>query len=110
MPSTASSTASSKGCDLLVNLKDLFPGNKVEIVSQWNLECYENSDGKMDKYLGTIMTVREITSRYALMNEDDREWAWYPAAIARIIQDEDEFEVASSDELDSFILGSTEAF
>ena len=38
------------------------------------------------------------------MNEDDGEWAWFPAAIARIIQDEDEFEVASSDELDSFIL------
>lgn len=95
----------------MVNLKDLFPGDKVEIVSQWrNLECHENSDGKMDEYLGTIMTVREITSRYAIMNEDGGKWGWWPAAIARIIQDEDEFEVASSDELDSFILGSTEAF
>ena len=94
----------------MVNLKDLFPGDKVEIVSQWNSKCHENTAGKMNKYLGTIMTVRVITSIYAYMNEDGGQWAWYPAAIARIIQDEDEFEVASSDELDSFILGSTEAF
>ena len=32
-------------------------GDKVRIVSNWGKGCHENSDGKMDKWLGKVMTI-----------------------------------------------------
>ena len=35
-------------------------GDKVRIVSKWVKGCKQNSDGKMDKWLGKNMTIRAI--------------------------------------------------
>ena len=50
-------------------------GDKVRIVSKWGKGCNQNSDGKMDKWLGKNMTIRAIYygSTYK-MKEDAAEW------------------------------------
>jgi hypothetical protein len=63
-------------------------GDKVRIVSEWGKGCRQNSDGKMDKWLGKTMTIRKITAYdYYLMEEDKTErdgigWCWFDACIA----------------------------
>lgn len=62
-------------------------GDKVRIVSKWNFCCMANSEGRMDKYRGTIMTVREVCNGFYRMVEDRGEhhgegWRWYEPAIA----------------------------
>ena len=50
-------------------------GDKVRIVSEWGKGCYQNSDGKMDKWLGKNMTIRAIYYGSAYkMKEDAAEW------------------------------------
>lgn len=67
-------------------------GDKVRIVKKktggdWNLE------GKMDKWLGKVMTVRDIHYESARMKEDYEEgicgwgWSWTPNMIAEKIED-----------------------
>ena len=62
-------------------------GDKVRIVSAWPKDgsACQNNEGKMDKWLGKVMTVRKVTSRFYTMEEDREEWfdgwMWYPAAI-----------------------------
>lgn len=75
----------------------LKPGDKVRIVKEkrgdnWNL------DGKMDKWLGKVMTVRGEQKAlggevYLLMKEDKDEfdgygWHWYPEMIKCKVEDE----------------------
>ena len=63
-------------------------GDKVRIVSEWGKGCRQNSDGKMDKWLGKTMTIRKVTPHdYYLMEEDKAErdgigWCWFDACIA----------------------------
>ena len=63
-------------------------GDKVRIVSEWGKGCRQNSDGKMDKWLGKTMTIRKVTPHdYYLMEEDKAErdgigWCWFEACIA----------------------------
>ena len=50
-------------------------GDKVRIVSKWGKGCCQNSDGKMDKWLGKNMTIRAIYYGSAYkMKEDAAEW------------------------------------
>lgn len=62
-------------------------GDKVRIVSEWGKGCRQNSDGKMDKWLGKTMTIRKVTPHdYYLMEEDKTErdgtgWRWFDACI-----------------------------
>ena len=62
-------------------------GDKVRIVSEWGKGCRQNSDGKMDKWLGKTMTIRKVTPHdYYLMEEDKTErdgigWCWFDACI-----------------------------
>ena len=50
-------------------------GDKVRIVSEWGKGCEQNSDGKMDKWLGKNMTIRAIYYGNAYkMKEDAAEW------------------------------------
>lgn len=65
-------------------------GDKVRIVSKWSIGCMENSNGKMDKYRGTIMTVREVCNGFYRMVEDHEErcgdgWCWYEPAISGLV-------------------------
>ena len=68
-------------------------GDKVRIVSEWGDGCYQNPDGYMDKWLGKIMTIRDVTKncgKLAYKMEEDREenrglgWCWNEKCIAGI--------------------------
>lgn len=65
-------------------------GDRVCICSEWNGEAARlvNPDGKMDHWLGAVMTIREVNDRYGhyLMQEDKDErggygWFWYDSLI-----------------------------
>lgn len=56
-------------------------GDKVLIVSKWNDHTEENPEGRMDKYLGTVMTIRNIVRGGYKMQEDKNDynndgWFW----------------------------------
>ena len=62
-------------------------GDKVRIVSKWGEGCYQSSTGRMDKWLGKVMTVRDVGITLYRMVEDieDNEsggWAWTENCIA----------------------------
>lgn len=70
-------------------------GDKVKIVDKWNDKTNENSDGYMDKYLGSVMTIKEIWKHgLYLMEEDryDREflggWCWNKHCIEGKVVDD----------------------
>ena len=84
----------------------LRPGDRVRIVSEWGEHTCENSMGLMDKWLGQIMTVREVLDRHNVGMEEDigdrdvsgRGWWWNRFCIEEIVE-EREVELASDDEL-----------
>lgn len=57
-------------------------GDKVKIVSKKTGDCW-SSDGKMDKWLGKVMTIKVVTDDYYRMEEDFHEgtlnmgWHWF---------------------------------
>ena len=62
-------------------------GDKVRIVSKWGKGCCRSLNGKMDKWLGKIMTVRYVGITLYRMVEDreDNEWGgwvWTENCIA----------------------------
>lgn len=55
-------------------------GNRVRIVSEWGKGCYQNSKGKMDKWLGKVMTVKSVgKTLYKMVEdaEDNEKYGWY---------------------------------
>ena len=55
-------------------------GDKVRIVSGWGKGCWQNLNGEMDKWLGKVMTVRDVGATTYRMVEDieDNDWGgWY---------------------------------
>lgn len=66
-------------------------GDRVRIVDEWGGYRGQNVYGKMDKWLGKVMTIREVKSGYfgcAYCMEEDRGevcgegWTWYEFLIA----------------------------
>ena len=62
-------------------------GDKVRIVSKWGEGCCHRQTGRMDKWLGKVMTVRDVGITLYRMVEDieDNEsggWAWTENCIA----------------------------
>ena len=66
-------------------------GDKVRIVSKWVSGCYENPEGKMDKYLGKTMTIKSVCGEMDptyKMYEDQQDpnrcggWNWLAPSIA----------------------------
>ena len=63
------------------------PGDKVRIVRQWNKKSIQNSEGKMDHWLGKIMTINSCMGRIYTMMEDYGEqldeagWIWNESMI-----------------------------
>lgn len=66
-------------------------GDRVRIVDEWDGYRGRNIYGKMDKWLGKVMTIREVTTDhrgYAYRMDEDREemfgegWTWYEFLIA----------------------------
>ena len=49
-------------------------GDKVRIVNKRTIHM--NNDGKMDQYLNTVMTIREVVNYSYRMEEDDGCWEW----------------------------------
>lgn len=65
----------------VIKQKEYKRGDKVKIVDRWSEGCHQNLDGKMDKWLGKIMTV---SSKYDLGTYkmlEDTVWNWYPNAV-----------------------------
>lgn len=61
-------------------------GDKVRIVSKWGKGCHPNPEGRMDKWLGKVMTIRTAEGCYK-MQEDKAEnhgvgWCWTGNCIA----------------------------
>ena len=65
-------------------------GDKVRIVSEWNEKTNETRFGSMDKWLGKVMTIREVRTDYGeavyKMEEDKNDitngWVWNESCIA----------------------------
>lgn len=88
-------------------LNKLKPGDMVVIVDQWprpNGTGRQNHQGKMDKWLGQIMTVRRTGPMEVQMEEDRNEnnggWFWYPEMIDRVL---DGFEPPEASDVADFI-------
>lgn len=61
-------------------------GDKVRISEATRTHSYRNLDGKMDKYIGTIMTIRAVDGDCYKMVEDSDEclcngWSWYEETV-----------------------------
>lgn len=84
----------------MVDIDRLYKGARVLIVDDWVPPHRENFHGDMDRYLGTVMTVKDLFDYKVKMEEDahdpNREggWNWFPEMIAEICDnimwDEDE--------------------
>ncbi len=77
----------------MVDTKILKPGDRVRIVDRWPADgsAVQNPEGKMDHWLGQTMTVKYVGLCTVAMCEDDGErygggWAWYPGAIACVVE------------------------
>lgn len=62
-------------------------GDKVRIVSEWGKGCCQNLNGEMDKWLGKVMTVRDVGITTYRMVEDAEDnvgygWCWTENCIA----------------------------
>lgn len=76
----------------MVDIATLHPGDRVKIVDKWRLDglCGENTIGKMNKYLGTIMTVRDVDGYNCRMCEDEADcfgngWVWNKYCIDHVV-------------------------
>lgn len=71
--------------------KALKPGDKVRIVKEKVGVEWDWKD-KMDKWMGEVMTVREVLDICVKMEEDKEEhlegWFWYPEMIECKVEDE----------------------
>lgn len=63
-------------------------GDKVRIVSKWGKGCRQNSLGRMDKWLGKVMTIRSVdyvTLSYKMDEDKDEHggtgWTWFENSI-----------------------------
>lgn len=69
-------------------------GDRVRIVDEWpRYGAFQNREGLMDKYLGTVMTIERVNNYsygYYTMEEDGqdghRKWQWFEAAIAGLAE------------------------
>lgn len=56
--------------------KPLAVGDKVRIISAEENDVTRNWTSKMEKYLGTVMTINQVYKDGYRMEEDDSEWFW----------------------------------
>ena len=67
---------------ILPNIK---PGQKVLIKADIS-ERTSNTNIEMTLFAGKVMTVRNKSSDYIYLNEDDRHWAWDYRQIQSFVQ------------------------
>ena len=66
-------------------LSSIKPGQKVIIKSDIS-ERTPNTNIEMTLFAGKVMTVKNKSSDYIYLNEDDRHWAWDYRQIQSFIQ------------------------
>lgn len=78
-------------------------GDKVRIVKKWSGDGLENSEGKMDKWLGETMTIRNINHGYETykMEEDRNEgylggWNWFDSMIEGLAEENKKVVIVSN--------------
>ena len=86
----------------MVNIFDFMPGDRVRIVKKWPPGCKQNPEGRMDHWLGKVMTVRCVYDRYVKMREDIGEWhgdgwSWFDNMIERM--EDNEYQVAEEQDI-----------
>lgn len=90
----------------MVDIKDIVPGAKFQIVDEWNDKCHQNMEGLMDKYLGTICTVKNVlnSGRSFSIFEDQNEegwgggWVWNAYCVNYYIDDSHMDKISISEE------------
>lgn len=87
-------------------------GDKVKIIDKWIPGCAQNHEGRMDKYLGKVMTIRYITYDGAYkMVEDEKEhcggWYWNNKCIEGKVVEEDVTAVKEEPKKPTFKVGDT---
>lgn len=95
----------------MVNIEELHVGDKVRIVSEWNPDCHQSRYGSMDKYLGKIVTIKNICLKptmsfpvHVRIEEDDGLWSWVGAAIECVIADDcPDFDIEDKDKFLAFL-------
>lgn len=77
-------------------------GDKVRIVDKWKDGCYQNLHGKMDKWLGKVMTIRKHSGYTEVwqMEEDKKEhrgdgWYWTEQSIAGLAETENKIVITT---------------
>lgn len=74
-----------------VNLLNVQVGDQILIVDHWVSGCAQNSEGKMDLYLGEILTVDTIEQQrdqyfMCRVKEDNGRWLWNHNCITKVIK------------------------
>lgn len=78
-------------------------GDKVRIVDKWKDGCCQNFKGKMDKWLGKVMTIRAVfdNDRACYRMEEDEEencgagWYWVAQSIAGLAATENKIVITT---------------
>lgn len=81
----------------MIDLNDLHIGDSVKIIDKWPGNIGQNSAGKMDKYLGKIVTVSAIEYGNFRILEDNYEnfgvkWFFSGEMVDYILSDEDGYD------------------
>ncbi len=66
-------------------LPDIKPGQKVLIKADIT-DRTSNTNEEMVQFAGKVMTVKNKSSGYIYLNEDDRHWAWDYRQIQSFVQ------------------------
>lgn len=91
-----------------IDLLNVQAGDQILIVDRWVSGCSQNSEGKMDLYLGERLTVDAIEQQrdqyfMCRVKEDNGRWLWNHNCITKVIKSyEKEMENFSID-LTSFV-------
>lgn len=101
----------------MLNVECLSPGDRVRIVDKWCEGCRQNGRGKMDHWLGKVMTVSSTFPSYdypedgwVTMVDDDGEfngngWMWFAPALDCVVEECDPIDPPKSEsELSAFLL------
>lgn len=86
----------------MVDVRNLQPGDKIRIVSEFDKDCLANEGGEMDIWLGKVLTVSQVlhdentpeefawcvNCRETDSIDPFKRWYWYPAAIEEVVSEE----------------------
>lgn len=76
----------------VVKQKNYKVGDKVKIINEWTDNCGQNFEGKMDKWLGKVMTIKSFDGINYRMEEDSK-WVFNVYSIEGKVVEELEKEV-----------------